>query len=152
VVQFCLTICLIFVKGWLYHIPDPPSKKQIPPGIEHAMSYFWLRSVILKTCSGSAHNHFQLERIKWCKECQLSPTLCELYQGNLRQWFTDLMQPTKAKPLSGCWRSLMAIDSATEMLFNMRLFSTCPLCSSSRLATLLWQTTGIFPKTYGHTQ
>jgi hypothetical protein len=68
------------------------------------MSYFQLCSVILKTCSGSAHNHFQLERIKWHKECQLSPTLCKLYQGNLRQWFTDLMQPTKAEPLSGCWQ------------------------------------------------
>ncbi|KAJ7342482.1 hypothetical protein DFH08DRAFT_963230 [Mycena albidolilacea] len=90
--------------GWLYHISDPPGKKQIPPGVERAMSYFRLRSVILKTCSGSAHDHFQLERIKWRKECQLSPTLCELYKGNLRQWFTDLMRPTKAEPLDGCWQ------------------------------------------------
>ncbi|KAJ7364816.1 hypothetical protein DFH08DRAFT_799130 [Mycena albidolilacea] len=30
--------------GWLYHISDPLGKKQILPGIEHAMSYFQLRS------------------------------------------------------------------------------------------------------------
>ncbi|KAF8145257.1 hypothetical protein K438DRAFT_1782092 [Mycena galopus ATCC 62051] len=49
------------------------------------MSYFRLCSVILKTCSGSDNEHFQLERIKWCMECQLNPLLCEIYKGTCWQ-------------------------------------------------------------------
>ncbi|KAJ7353002.1 hypothetical protein DFH08DRAFT_956100 [Mycena albidolilacea] len=68
------------------------------------MSYFRTCSVILECCAGFDYDHFQLARIKWRNEFQLNPGLCERYQGNLRQWFADLMRPAKAEPLAACWQ------------------------------------------------
>ncbi|KAJ6523273.1 hypothetical protein DFH09DRAFT_1420994, partial [Mycena vulgaris] len=93
--------------------------EQVTPTLERAISYFRMRSVILRSCSGSGPEHLQLERIKWRKELQLHSTLCQKYQGDMRQWFTDLLRPTKAEPLAGCWH---ARDGALICQGNAILF------------------------------
>lgn len=64
-------------------------------------------SVTFRTCPGTGHwqPHFQLERMKLCKEIQLHSGICEKYGGSMQQWFTDFMRARKAEPLVGCWRA-----------------------------------------------
>ncbi|KAJ7864381.1 hypothetical protein B0H13DRAFT_2671211 [Mycena leptocephala] len=87
--------------GWLYLISGPIGKQIIP----RATSYFRMASIDLDICDGSGNEHLQLHRIHWRNELQLYAELCERYKGNLRQYFTDLIRPTKTERVPYCWRA-----------------------------------------------
>ncbi|KAF7372007.1 hypothetical protein MVEN_00058900 [Mycena venus] len=78
--------------GWLHNITESPTglaRRQLPPSIERALSYFRMRKVILRQCSGSDFDHFQLERIKWRSPCGLNPELCKWYKGGPAEMARD---------------------------------------------------------------
>ncbi|KAK6966908.1 hypothetical protein R3P38DRAFT_2590093 [Favolaschia claudopus] len=96
-----------FQSDWIRFITRPPDRRQPPPvNLERAICYFGSCSVVFKSCDGTDHDHFQLERIKWRKPFVVSPELCRWYRGSLRDWFFDLMKPDKAERMSACWQAL----------------------------------------------
>ncbi|KAJ6543120.1 hypothetical protein B0H19DRAFT_1239236 [Mycena capillaripes] len=92
--------------GWLYHLANvPPRKDSAPAAVERAISYFRVSSVLLRSCSGLCADHFQLERIKWREQVQLTDALCHEYNGDMRKWFLDSIRPSKPRPALSCWRA-----------------------------------------------
>ncbi|KAJ6484866.1 hypothetical protein C8R45DRAFT_1147891, partial [Mycena sanguinolenta] len=90
--------------GWLYRITDQ-RRTAFEPAIERAGSYFRLTSVMLKSCSGSVNDHWQLSHVKVRNELQLTYELCEKYGGDMRKWFQELVRVNRSESNEACWQS-----------------------------------------------
>ncbi|KAJ7662529.1 hypothetical protein DFH06DRAFT_1396565 [Mycena polygramma] len=84
---------------------DNPLPRGTPHASERAQSYFRLTSVILRHCTGSPEDHWNLARIRVRSECQLNRTLSRKYGGDMRRWFRDLINVNKTEALAGCWEA-----------------------------------------------